>query len=60
MTSRTIYSKSLSFLYFPGISTHTAVALAAPERAADIRLGVEVILRCRVEGTSDISFDWFR
>lgn len=46
--------------FFAGISQSASVHLSSPERTSDIRPGVNVILRCKVDATTDVVYEWFR
>jgi len=48
------------FLSYTGISPEASVHLSSPERVTDIRPGVDVILKCKAEGTPELTYEWFR
>lgn len=44
---------------FSGIED-VSVQLTSPESASFIKPGIEVVLRCHVDGSGDIHYEWFR
>jgi len=43
-----------------GIDKSAGVELKQPSRADDIVQGVELILKCRVDGNTEPAVDWYR
>jgi len=57
---RVVYWCMTEYAAVAGIDKSSGVELKQPSRVDDLVQGVELILKCRVDGNAEPAVDWYR